>query len=279
MTPSIAFRVRSLFLPVTAALLLCLPAFSNPNELAPTAQITRSGDVILLHVKERTDLYQLLQVMCQQGSVDCEVAAEAKTQLVAPGDLRGTWEEVLTTLLQGAHLNFVLLRPAAKQRGRLLVESRRSDSVVQPAGATQSTPVVKEAAAANVSVVAEQPSSPTPTSAQTEEQPYKVSDNQPAVSNAASPALDENSSQGALPWPDAHGNAVMVQPSPDAGAALPWPDAQGRPVPVQLSTDGSAALPWPDAHGNPVPVTIQPGDHGALPWPDAKGRPVYITPH
>ena len=78
-----------------------------------------------------------------------EVAAEAKTQLVAPGDLRGTWEEVLTTLLQGAHLNFVLLRPAAKQRGRLLVESRRSDSVVQPASATQSTPVVKEAAAAN----------------------------------------------------------------------------------------------------------------------------------
>ena len=207
---------------------------------------------------------------------------------MAAQEVSGDWPQVLSVLLSGADLNYIVGMPSSSTPARLTIVGLASRAV---ASAEQERhPAQGDQLMAQGENVAEPPSdgltlpnTPAGTTELSAEVGATTTSSNTVTPASALPSADpaqsdlsgSNSSGSAarvLPFPDSFGNPVSA--NNQAAEYLPFPDADGKPVPV--SNQPAQYLPFPDADGKPVPVSNQPVQY--LPFPDSNGRPIPVQP-
>jgi len=251
------------------------------------ATVSQSGSQITVTVLQPVSLSNILDELCHRTNADCSGTQHALPLTVAAQEVSGDWPQVLSVLLSGADLNYIVGMPSSSTPAKLTIIGLASRAV---ASAEQGHPAQGNQLTAQGENVAEPPSdgltlpnTPTGTTelsaeagaTATSSNTVTLASALPSANAAQSDLSGSNSSGSAarvLPFPDSFGNPVPV--NNQAAEYLPFPDADGNPVPV--SNQSAQYLPFPDADGKPIPVSNQPVQY--LPFPDSNGRPIPVQP-
>src|SRR5271165_634446 len=252
------------------------------------ATVSQSGSQITVTVLQPVSLSNILDELCHRTNADCSGTQHALPLTVAAQEVSGDWPQVLSVLLSGADLNYIVGMPSSSTPARLTIVGLASRAV---ASAEQERhPAQGDQLMAQGENVAEPPSdgltlpnTPAGTTELSAEVGATTTSSNTVTPASALPSADpaqsdlsgSNSSGSAarvLPFPDSFGNPVSA--NNQAAEYLPFPDADGKPVPV--SNQPAQYLPFPDADGKPVPVSNQPVQY--LPFPDSNGRPIPVQP-
>ena len=250
--------------------------------------VSQSGSQITVTVLQPVSLSSVFDELCHRTNADCSGLQHALPLTVAAQEVSGDWPQVLSVLLSGADLNYIVGMPSSSTPARLTIVGLASRAV---ASAEQERhPAQGDQLMAQGENVAEPPSdgltlpnTPAGTTELSAEVGATTTSSNTVTPASALPSADpaqsdlsgSNSSGSAarvLPFPDSFGNPVSA--NNQAAEYLPFPDADGKPVPV--SNQPAQYLPFPDADGKPVPVSNQPVQY--LPFPDSNGRPIPVQP-
>ena len=98
---------------------------------------------LVVQITTPTQLSTVLQTLCTSTPIDCELpAADSSDSIVAPMTVKGTWEQVLQTLLQGTGLDFVTFAPIPPHRGRLILRlatAKTSGAIPAPVSTSENS--------------------------------------------------------------------------------------------------------------------------------------------
>lgn len=247
--------------------MLLIPGFlgvlSSPAsaQQGPSVRVVYAKSELTIAISRNVSLRVVLDEFCLRTNVRCEGTPQTEGLSVVPLSLHGTWQGVVSRLLDGTGLNYAFDPPSVKSPGRLIIQPRSPNPTENSAGAGQpvaTPPALPSRVPDTVSAVAPETgadqykdrdpgqtaSAPSSYSTGGASAPVFSSTVQTATGVAGSPLTSD------------------VAPSAEVPTVLPFPDSQGRPIPV--STAPEQYLPFPDSKGNPIPV--KPEDGGS-PFP------------
>jgi hypothetical protein len=210
---------------------------------------------VTLQVTGSTNLAAVLEEFCKNTGTACEGITFASKITVLPTEIRGSWTEVLSKLMEGAHLNLAFLVPHGGQGGKLLILGLGAP--IDETDITSGRPALF----VENGLARSQPEGNTGSNAsQVENEPV----------NMASSAEPASGGDAGTPT-SAQGQQAQQEHS---AAALPFPDSSGNPATPQDAQPGF--LPFPDSKGNPMPVNDVPARF--LPFPDSNGSSIPVRP-
>jgi hypothetical protein len=246
----------AIFLLLASALKVSVPS-QCPAQEAATIKVdfARQQSYVVLQVSGLTNLAAVLEEFCKSTRTACEGMTFASKITVLPTEIRGSWTEVLSKLMEGTHLNFAALVPHGDHGGKLLIMG--FGTPLDKTGSTNGRPALF----VENGLGRPQPEGNTGSNASTAEiEPVSMASSGELASgnNAATPA-------------SAQGQQVQQEPST---AALPFPDSSGNPKAAQNAQPGF--LPFPDSNGNPKPVSNGPAQF--FPFPDSNGKSIPVRP-
>lgn len=232
--------------------------------------VNRDSSGIKITVRSAASLSELLSELCKSTASDCEGVDGMPALVVAPLEMSGSWNEVLSKLMEGSGINYVAEPPGKEKRGRLLIRGSVPSSRPEPT-LMQSQPFVTQTPPA-----AEPTPPPSVIEGPAPEERTEISSPDTVARPSSSFGMSHastfsGSGEGYLPFPDARGNAIPAKDEP--AQYLPFPDARGNPIPVK--NESPQYLPFPDSRGRPIPVKNEPQQY--LPFPDSKGNPIPVT--
>lgn len=260
-----------------------------------------TGGVTVSHVQTQikvtvngpTPLNRVLDEFCRQTNAQCQGTQEAKNVAVFAQEFVGDWREVVTTLLDGADLNYVVSMPPGLLVGTLEIlgvasgpqQSARAGGMGPDAPYNPKLSSDEPELSTRVNAGAEsdaetggQPNTtvvdPAPLSAGTQSLPRSASET-PAEAGRLNLSTDNLAGSGkpSLPFPDTFVNPIAA--SNYTPEYLPFPGKGGNPIPVSNSAAPSF-FPFPGSDGKPIAVSNQPVQY--LPFPDSSGRPIPVQP-
>jgi len=277
--------------------ILMLTVVSAP--VAIYAQQTGGVDVsqvesqIKLTVDEPTSLNRVLDELCRQTNSQCLGTQQARNIVVSPQVFVGGWRKVVTTLLDGADLNYVVTvgSDSPIKTLEILGVAPGPQRSVRTGSAGPDAPYDRK-------LLSNESELSPPANAGTE--PYGQAGGQPEAAavdaaplSAGTQSLPGSSNQGPteggklnlsadnpagsgnrfLPFPDSFGNPIAA--STYTPEYLPFPGSDGKPIPVSNPVAPSF-LPFPGSDGKPIATSNQPVQY--LPFPDSSGRPIPVQP-
>ena len=113
-----------------ALVFLTAPVVSQTQLSA--VEIRGNPTALVLEIRQPTPLPQVLRALCREARAACELKLKGSAITVSPMTLRGHWNEVIATLLQGSNLEFASRWPSAASEARLIagVPGRMTDSIL-----------------------------------------------------------------------------------------------------------------------------------------------------
>jgi hypothetical protein len=225
-------------------------AAEAPSAQSSDIQVQDSNGQISLVVLRSTDLHSVLDAICKKSGSECEVTPAAAQITIAPMKLTAAWEKMITQLLEGTGMNYVV-SPARGPRAHASLR-------VEPRGAMPA--MTSPAPAPAVSARNEQP-------------PAEPSS--PAMAAAATPSAEpEHASETGNNPSDSMDAASPSQ----NGAVLPYPDADGKPIPMPTGNSGPVVLPYPGPDGKPIQANVTNQPSPVLPYADPQGHAIPAPP-
>lgn len=242
-----------------------------------------SPDLVMVQVIRPTGLGTVLEAICKETKLRCEITAQASEISVPPITLVGTWSGVMAKLLEGTKLNYAATDPSASGFGRLLVEVRRSADSSSEARHAQRDPgaslTSQETREFRADMSQEQLSPPNSTSeppslSDDEIRRQPVEDSAEVESTLSSPSDSPSLSSAEIQQKEAAtwGLILGVIPNPSTVppgmTALPVGDLNGNLILVPKSQQPLQVLPFPGPDGRPIPITpLPPGNASLNPLP------------
>lgn len=231
---------------------------SSPAANAVQIQIQRAAAGFRVRIPTSTSLEAVLKGLCGEANGRCDGLALTSQIMVSPSEIKGTWNEIIARLLEGAKLNYIAESPSLQATASLVIES-------QPSGEESSIPPHDDPMVQNTSA----PSVADNSEIQNNIPASEMQSNIP-VSESASVAVlgrDPSTFNRRLTVPEAVPGSVLTGATPPANAELPqflpFPD-NGRPIPVPTTNAQPEFLPFPD-NGKPIPV--DPNSPPGAPYP------------
>jgi hypothetical protein len=225
--------------------------------------------VLTVRVSEPTLVRAVLDAICERTEANCKLPAKMPDKVVEAGTVRGSWPEVVGTLLEGSELSFAVTPPVSGRTAYLVIE------VVDAAAPVTARSTATPPGNASSEVW---PPSLTPT-------PHVV-DELPAEEDVAAPSAEADQEASAAPADPAQATlvtAATAAATPGASFAMtPFADSKGNPLMSRIGGDatagvapGQAVLPYSDEIGNPivVPITNEPLSLTPFAGPDGQAWP------
>jgi hypothetical protein len=283
-------RKSSLFMLGVSFFALAAVASASNERVAPVS-VKSAGSALTVRITGPTTLRAVLEAVCEQAEARCELQPGAAEVPAQPGDLSGTWSQVVDELLKSSGISYAATPQAPGRAAYLFVEApgdshsgRATDVELTGGGDVAVSPAEG----------ATTPSEPEPLDvAQGTDatDPADAVTSDPAPSAAANPAATivdavTASAQAAggqqfamTPFADAQGKPLMARTNGNqgslaaAGAApgwtvLPFSDSSGNPLVVQVTNPPVDVTPFagPDGEAWPAPPP-QPGQKLQYPIP------------
>lgn len=218
---------------------------------ASAVSVESAGDRIELRVTAQISLSDVITRFCQSTHTQCEGINNTQGIMVAPILVRGSRNEVISSLLDGTHLGYLATQPSSSDKqGMLLIQA--------PTVAVG--PTVTAASILSVSEPGATPLSPAGSL-----QPENTSSNE-------QPNGDQQNGVAPATWNTgvaANAGASFASTTGTAGSPLTSVVEPGDPT--------LSGMPFPDSHGNIIPVRHEPEQY--LPFPDSQGRPIAANPN
>src|SRR5437764_14192642 len=91
--------------------LTCLSVFTFAGEMQkPDVDISVSyvdSSYVVVQVKHSSNIEAVLHAFCAEAKFDCEITPLAEQARIAPMTITGTWEQIVSRLVDGTNLNYV----------------------------------------------------------------------------------------------------------------------------------------------------------------------------
>jgi hypothetical protein len=273
--PPAQTRLRQWF-PLTASgfllFLLLVPAARGEQAAAAGFRVQASGGWINLHVTQTTPLIVVLEELCRPTGSRCE-GVQGIDETVPPLTVEGVWTSVISQLLRGTKLDYVVVEGSDSAPARLLVLGR---------SAAAPTPLESENARAvrageELRHIEKSSVSPTNTAPSSDSEPAAskspVETVEPVIAMTRSLPVGESMNDPPKQLGGFSRPSEPQVPVPN----VPMPGFMGGPIIPVLPQPGPPVSAFPDTAGNPVRVVPQPPSTVGM-FPDAQGRPVPLIP-
>jgi hypothetical protein len=237
-------------------------------------RVQASGGWINLHVTQTTPLTVVLEELCRPTGSRCE-GVQGIDETVPPLTVEGAWTSVISQLLRGTKLDYVVVEGSASAPARLLVLGRSAVLAPTPLESENAGAVLAGEELRHLEKSSVSPTNTAPRSASVPAASKSpVETVEPVIAITRSLPLG-----GSLNDPLQQQLGVPSRPSEPQFPVpnVPLPGFMGGPIIPVLPQPGPPVSAFPDTAGNPVPVVPQPPSTVGM-FPDAQGRPVPLIP-
>jgi hypothetical protein len=220
---------------------------------------------ITLSVEYLSPLNVVFAEFCMETRAICE-GIQQTDSIVVPGQhFSGSWYEVISHLLEGAGLNYVVIAPSVSSGRTLKILGIASDS---ESGRRNVSATASSAPNSNRQLVA-------PESSNDGSQASATAGDRRGVRPSAIEAIQDSAEAANNDFSPASGSASITSSSPESGPGyLLFPDGNGNPIPT--AERKTEFLVFPDSRGNPIPVSIS-GPPLYLLFPNSHGQPMPVS--
>jgi hypothetical protein len=223
-----------------------------------------------IHVLEPSSLRTVLDSVCRESQMVCNIAPDLKDDIVVPMIVQGTPTLVLSKLLEGIKVNYSYAPPGSKERAKLIIDNAPAgpDSYVPSAPSMASAYEVQapatngtapsEPAASGMNANPSEPATSLPTTAM-------------AGSSATASALEIPAGSQLLPFMGPHGRFLVIPAGTQDNGVSPFMDSRGNFVPIS-SNGGASVSPFLDGSGRFLPApSSNTGTSAVSPFMDRNG--------
>src|SRR5260370_23893777 len=115
-------RAKKLLLVVILTNLVSSLAWSQAAFTSAAVKVELDSHGIVLQITQPTPLSKVLESICAATTTTCDIApGAAESETIAPAQLKGSWVQVVTQLLDGSKFNYAVVPGNATTQGRLVV--------------------------------------------------------------------------------------------------------------------------------------------------------------
>lgn len=234
------------------------------------------GESLHLETYETTPLPEVLRAVCTCAEVRCSGVELLSNDMVPAMVIEGTFLQVFRTLTDGSDVNLEYTHRTAVSLPELALSLRAplEAHVKQAAIAgghthesagpeTSALPILDQVLSV---VLPTFDSDPANSAGDFESSAERVETRPASELTLAGANAVEAKPLALLPFPDADGHPMEVDPA--NSAYLPFPDAEGHLIKIEPASP--VYLPFPDQFGNPIPIS--PAVSGS-PFPQASEPP------
>jgi hypothetical protein len=240
-------------------------AFAQQDS-SESVKVSYAYPKLTVSVTRPADLAVALEKLCKETQSNCEGIELARSSKLAPGTLRGTWNEVLDQLMEGSKLNYATSAPSATSRGALVVQGNKLVLPNPAPGMQNPQPMATEAGLETPPTTPASNDSAAP-SENRDDSAQNMSMSVPAVSQSNNAvAMETATYQDSFKGTPRGGPFSPFPMESDAlprASFSPFPDSHGNLMPV--SDEQPLYSPFPDSHGNLMPIA--PGNISGSPFP------------
>jgi len=98
--------------------------------------IAREGSQTAIELTQATDLRNLLEHVCARTDMQCEISPDAASIIVPAIRISGVLPEVVSKLMEGTNLNYIIVAASASQPARLIVTAQSTAPTSLPPNTT-----------------------------------------------------------------------------------------------------------------------------------------------